>query len=99
MIETKEILNFLKQNKTYFQNNFNYSKIGLFGSYARNEQTENSDIDIIIVYKPKTENLLDKELEIKQLISQKFNKKVDICYEKWLKPIFKPLVLKETIYA
>ncbi len=99
MIETNEILLFLKQNKTIFKENFNYTKIGLFGSYARNEQTEESDIDIIIDYEPNTDNLLDKEIEVKKIIRHKFNKKVDICYEKWIKPIFKQVVLNETIYA
>ena len=28
-----------------------------------------------------------------------FNRPVDICAKKWIKPVFKPLVLKEAIYA
>lgn len=43
-------------------------KLGLYGSFARNEGTENSDIDIIVEFKPNTEDLLDKKAKIKNLI-------------------------------
>jgi predicted nucleotidyltransferase len=47
MIQQNEIITYLKENKDLFQRQFNIIKIGIFGSFARNEQTENSDIDII----------------------------------------------------
>ncbi len=81
MLTTSEILVFLTNNKNVFENRFYCLKIGLFGSFARNEQTEST------------------ELELKKFIGNKFNRKVDICAEKWIKPIFKPMILKDTIYA
>ena len=46
---TKEyILNFLTTHKQELQNNYALTKIGLFGSYAKNTANENSDIDIVI---------------------------------------------------
>jgi predicted nucleotidyltransferase len=48
MIQRQEILNYLSSNKELFYNQFSVIKIGIFGSYARNEQSEDSDIDIII---------------------------------------------------
>lgn len=46
---TKEdILNFLRTHKQELQNNFSLTKIGLFGSYAKDTAHENSDIDIVI---------------------------------------------------
>ena len=71
----------------------------MFGSFARNEQTEKSDIDIIVVFKPDTPDFYQVEIELKQFIGNQFNKKVDICAEKWIKPIFRTMVFKETIYA
>jgi predicted nucleotidyltransferase len=99
MITKNEILEFLSNNKSIFEKRFYCLKIGLFGSFARNEQTEKSDIDIIVVFKPDTPDFYQTEIELKKFIGNKFNRKVDICAEKWIKPIFKPLALKEAIYA
>ena len=48
MIQKQDILLYLSNNKELFYNRFSIIKLGIFGSFARNEQTENSDIDIII---------------------------------------------------
>ncbi len=49
-----EILNKLSKNKSYIEQNFEVDQIGLFGSYAKNKQTEDSDIDIYVEFKHKT---------------------------------------------
>ena len=99
MISSNEIIQFLKENKSYIREHFHCIEIGLFGSFARNEQTIQSDIDILVVFETETPNLFDIELELKQYLQKHFYREVDVCTKKWIKPIFKPLVLKETIYA
>ena len=42
------ILNCLKNNLQQFKEKYNIEQIGLFGSYARDEATEESDIDIFV---------------------------------------------------
>ena len=74
-------------------------EIGLFGSFARNEQTEKSDIDILVVFDPNTPHLYEVEQELKKYLEKQFNRKIDICAKKWIKPIFKPIVLKDALYA
>ena len=55
-----DILNELSKNKSYIEQNFEVEKIGLFGSYAKGKQTEDSDIDIYVEFKHKTfDNTLD----------------------------------------
>lgn len=99
MLSSNEIIQFLKENKSYLREHFKCSEIGLFGSFARNEQTEQSDIDILVVFEPGTANLYDVELELKNYLEKSFHRDVDICSKKWIKPFFKPMVLKEAIYA
>ena len=43
-----EILNYLTAHKTEFKEQFGVIRIGLFGSFARDEQNEDSDIDLAI---------------------------------------------------
>ena len=99
MLSSNDIIQFLKDNKSYLQEHFHCTEIGIFGSFARNKQTNESDIDILVVFEPETVNLYDVELELKQYLEKSFNREIDICSKKWIKPIFKPLVLKEAIYA
>lgn len=54
MITKEEIVQKLKDIKPLLQQKYNLTEIALFGSYARDEQTEKSDIDILVDYSPKT---------------------------------------------
>ena len=99
MLSSNEIIGFLSKNKSYLKNQFSCIEIGIFGSFARNEQTLESDIDILVVFEPGTSDLYAKEMELKEFLKKSFNREIDICAKKWIKPIFKNMVLGETIYA
>lgn len=95
----KQILDFISNNKNLLKRQFHVSKIGLFGSYARNEQTDNSDIDLIIDFEENTNNLYDIKIELKRFFKENLNLEIDICREKYIKPIYKSRIIKETIYV
>jgi len=99
MLSANEIMHFLKENRTYFKEHFHCTEIALFGSFARNEQTADSDIDILVVFEPGTANLYDVEQNLKEYLKKSFNRKVDICSKKWINPIFKPMIMKDAVYA
>lgn len=99
MIQRQEVLNYLSNNKEMFYKQFNIIKIGIFGSYARNEQTENSDIDIIIEMPRGTEDIFEKKQLLKDMLKTQFHREVDICRERAIKPLFKEMILKDTIYV
>ncbi len=95
-IDKTNILNYLKEHYSEFKNKYNVEKIGLFGSYARDEATENSDIDIFVKMKP---SLFDM-VAIKEQIENDLNRKVDIIREhKNIKPIFLKMIQKDLIYV
>lgn len=93
------ILNYLSDNKVFFKTKYNVIKIGIFGSYAREEQTEKSDIDIIVEFEENVENLYDKKFELREYLISKFKTNIDLCREGAIKPIFKSLILKDAIYV
>ncbi len=94
----KEILNFLKKQKQYLNNEFGVNKIGLFGSYAKGTNQEQSDIDIAIeIYKDKKN--LHVFLAIKRYLEENLETKVDLGLEHTLKPIIKEQIMKEIIYV
>jgi predicted nucleotidyltransferase len=99
MIQKEEILSYLNQNKDLFQKQFNIEKIGIFGSFSRNEQTENSDIDIIIEMPQGTLDIFEKKQNLHNLLKSNFNREIDICRERSIKPLFKEIILKDVIYV
>ena len=70
---------------------YNPEMIGVFGSYARNENTSKSDIDILVRFKS-TLSLLQL-VHVENLISQKLGIKVDLVTE----GAVKNKILKESI--
>ena len=76
---TKEyILQKLTQEKTYLQKTYEVDKIGLFGSYAKDMQRENSDIDIYVEFKHKT---LDNLTGLWDYLEEMYHKKIDLLYK------------------
>ena len=69
---------------------YNPTKIGIFGSYSRGENTENSDIDILYSFNDAIG--LFKLIGIKDDLEKKLNKKVDLVSEKYAHPKLKPLI-------
>jgi hypothetical protein len=70
---------------------YNPEMIGIFGSYARNENTNLSDIDILVRFKS-TLSLLQL-VQVENKISQKLGIKVDLVTE----GAIKNKILKESI--
>ena len=62
---------------------YNPVRIGIFGSYARKEETPNSDIDILVKFK-ETISLLDYA-KIHRELSQILGKEVDLVTESSVK--------------
>lgn len=99
MTNSKQILEYLALNKMRFQQEYHLKKIGLFGSFARDENSKNSDIDIIVEFQEKTDDLFSIKQNLRNEIQNKFNLPVDICREKYIKPIFKNQITAEAKYV
>ena len=99
MLSKSDILLYLKENKDHLFSNFQLTKLGLFGSFARDEASKESDIDLLVEFQPKTKNLSQKKAELKKVVGKEFQREVDICREKYIKPYFKSQILKSAIYV
>lgn len=92
------ILTTIKRHKRELQK-FGISHVGLFGSYVRNEQSEHSDIDILIDFEPDRENF-DNYMAVYDLFEQMFRgEKIEVVTRKGLSPYIGPVILKEVRYA
>ncbi|MBI2251479.1 MAG: nucleotidyltransferase family protein [Armatimonadetes bacterium] len=76
----------------YILEKFGVVKIGLFGSYLRGEQKENSDIDFMVEFKkPDFDNFMDLIFYLEDL----FDRKVELITNGSLSPYIQPFVEKE----
>lgn len=72
---------------------YGVKKAALFGSYARNEQSDNSDIDILVEL-GKGMSLMDF-VGLKLDLEDAIDKKVDLVQYKKIKPSIKNYILKD----
>ena len=94
---TKEyILNFLTEHKTELEKRFFLTKIGLFGSYAKDIADENSDIDIIIESNKKDFFVRD---DLKEYLELNFHLPVDVGYLDSFRTYYKNKIEKDIIYV
>lgn len=96
MASLEEIKNSLRHYKPILKEKFNVKNIGIFGSYIRNQQTQKSDIDILIDYEevPNLFALIELEYYLEEIL----NTKVDLVTRKGIKPQLKEFILKEVVY-
>jgi len=95
----EEILHFLRENKNELLSTYHLSKIGLFGSFARGESTQESDVDIIFDFHDNVNDVYSLKVALKTYLSKQFNRSVDLAREKYLKPFAKSHILQDTIYV
>lgn len=98
MTNKEFILTTLKRLKPELKK-FGVNNVGLFGSYLKNEQSQNSDIDILIDFEPDKENY-DNFIAAYDLFENFFkNEKVEIVTKNGLSPYIGPKILKEVLYV
>ena len=77
---------------------FGVNRIGLFGSYVRDEQIPQSDIDILVDFFPEKENY-DNYMALYDYLEKLFEKKIEIVTLNGLSPYIGPRILKEVTYV
>ncbi|GIO41586.1 nucleotidyltransferase family protein [Paenibacillus apis] len=91
----EDIENKLKIEKRFLMDRFYVSKIGLFGSFARDEQTETSDIDLLVEFsRPVGFEFLD----LKDYLESVFDREVDLVTPNAIKPYMRDEILSEVQY-
>ena len=74
-------------------------KIGLFGSFARNTQTTDSDIDIVYIMAQNKKLTYYQLFEIIETLESHFNRNVELVNDKYMEPIIKHDAQKDIIYV
>ncbi len=91
-----DILTFLKAHKNELMKNYNLTEIGLFGSYAKDEADEDSDIDIVI--KSNKKDFFIRE-DLREYLEKHLQKSVDIGYIDSFRQFYKKRIEKDIIFV
>ena len=75
---------------------FSVKRLGLFGSVARGEGREDSDLDFVVELEQHT---FDNYMGLALFLQDLFGCKVDLIESEALKPRLKPVVEREAVYA
>lgn len=96
-MDKSTILKYLKYKKPDFEKKYGVTKIGLFGSYARDNSHKDSDIDIVVeLRKPDLLTLVS----IKQTVEEDLSADVDIVRNrKRMNPALKKRINRDAVYA
>ena len=95
-MKQEEIKIKLKNLKPVLSDRFSVKRIGYFGSYSRNEQTEESDIDILVEFrKPVGWEFFD----LQEFLENELKLKVDLVSSQALKEQLRDSILKQVQYV
>lgn len=99
MLSLDEIISTLNQNRALLRTQFGVEKIGVFGSYARGDQTGPSDIDFIVEFSDNVVDLFETKYQLRQYLSDVFHKPVDLANLSAIKPYVYKEISPEIRYA
>jgi len=90
------ILDLIKDHEQEIKDRYSVSKIGVFGSYARGEEKESSDVDVLVEFEEPTYNNF---IELIFFLEELLDRKVDLVTTGGLSPYMKPTVEKEVLWC
>lgn len=96
MKSTQEVLNLLREFKRTSGEKYGIEKLALFGSVARGEQREDSDIDVCVKFKKTTFRLY---MSLHEELEKMFGIKVDLLtIHNNMRDLFKSNIERDAIY-
>lgn len=96
-MDKEQILAFLREHKDELRARFGVIKMGLVGSYARDEADAESDIDIVVNLQ--SENTFRSFFGLLHFFQDSLQTPIDLATEASLKPLIKESILKDIRYV
>ena len=97
MKTTNEYLTKIRQFKQQFAEKYGIISIGIFGSVARGEQHEESDLDVFVELKDPAPFIM---FDIKEELERKCNCKIELLrFRKNLRSLISQRIARDVIYA
>lgn len=99
VIDQAFILNVLRANRDRLRTEFGIERIGLYGSFARNEQTDKSDVDLVYDMVAGYRLSLQKRDELEHFLVRQLLKKIDLTNRQYMNPFTSYTMRKDVKYV
>ena len=93
----QEIINIIRTHKPKLEADYGVQKLGLFGSYVRQQENESSDIDILVSFQRDVD--LFEFIDLREYLENTLQARVDLVMMSALKPAIGKRILKEVEYV
>ncbi len=98
MVQTKaHIVALLHQHASTLKT-YGVRRCGIFGSFARNQQTDASDVDVLVEFDP-AQKTFDNFMHVALLLEDLFQRRVDLLTPESLSPYIGAHILQEVEYV
>ena len=97
MYDTDSILRRIEINMTMIKG-YGVKRIGLFGSFARGEQTDLSDVDVLVEFH-QDQKTFDNYMDLKYFLEELLDRKVDLVIAEAIKPDIKANITGSVRYV
>lgn len=77
---------------------FGVKRLGLFGSFVRERQGRDSDVDVLVEFEP-DQKTFDNFIHLAFFLEDLFNRRVELVTSESLSPYIGPHILKEVEYV
>ena len=95
----EEVLDYIRSSRSRLRRRYRIRRIALIGSFARGEQTAESDIDFLVDIEENTPDLYELKRELRREMEEKLGRPVEIASERYLKPYYRAEILRDAIYV
>ena len=97
MLDKSKLFAILSDNEKEIKK-FGVKKIGLFGSFVRNDQSSTSDIDFLVEFEKDKKNFKNF-INLAFFLEDLFGREVEIVTQEALSPYIGPHIVEEVEYA
>jgi predicted nucleotidyltransferase len=95
----QEILSYIRSQKEHLHTAYHIRRIALIGSFARDEQRPDSDVDLLIDLEEGTPDIRKVKRDLKNALEDRFGRRVELASERYLKSYYREEVLRDAIYV
>jgi uncharacterized protein len=95
----QEIIAYIDSHRGQLLTEYHVRKIALIGSFARDEQTTNSDVDLLVDLEEGTADIYQLKRNLKDELERQFGRPVELASERYLKSYYRTQILQEAIYV
>ena len=96
-METQEVLNLLQQNSTHMRS-LGVERLGIFGSYVRGEQTDTSDVDLLVEFEA-GKKTFDSFMSLAFYLEDLLERPVELVTPESISPHIRPYISREVQYV